>query len=165
MRFTYCPHCGEKLTARSLGDEGLVPWCERCGKPLFDMFSSCVIVLVVNDREEAAVLMQDHLSKQYGTLVSGYIKPGESAEDCARREINEELGLELESLEIIKTWWHGKRDQLMIGFVGRTGKNDFRLSSEVQEARWIPVLEALNQVHPKGSISYALVEQYIAGRK
>ena len=165
MRFTYCPHCGEKLNARSLGDEGLVPWCEGCQKPLFDMFSSCIIALVMNEFEEAAILKQRHLSGVYGTLVSGYMKPGESAEDCARREIMEELGLEPDVLEIVRTWWHGKRDQLMIGFVGRTAKKDFRLSSEVQEARWIPVREAINQVHPKGSISYDLVELYIEERK
>ena len=163
MRFTYCPYCGMKLSSRVLGDEGAVPWCDGCGKPFFDMFSSCVIVLVVNDREEAAVLMQDHLSAKYGTLVSGYIKPGESAEDCARRETEEELGLQLKELSIQKTWWHGKRDQLMVGFVGRAEDTDFRLSSEVAQARWVPVREALEQVHPKGSISYALIELYLQG--
>jgi len=161
MHFTYCPHCGMKLSSRVLGDEGAVPWCDGCGKPFFDMFSSCVIVLVVNDREEAAVLMQDHLSDRYGTLVSGYIKPGESAEDCARREVAEELGFELKELQLVKTWWHGKRDQLMIGFVGRTSDRTFRLSSEVTKARWVPVADALGQVHPKGSISYGLIALYL----
>lgn len=164
VRFAYCPHCGNKLEARSLGDEGLVPWCNICSVPLFDMFSSCVIALVVNEFEEAAILKQGHLSGVYGTLVSGYMKPGESAEDCARREIMEELGLEPDALEIVRTWWHGKRDQLMIGFIGRAKKTDFRLSSEVQEARWIPVAEALGRVHPKGSISYALIELYLQDR-
>lgn len=164
MRFTYCPHCGMKLSSRVLGDEGAMPWCDGCNLPLFDTFSSCIIALVVNEFEEAAILMQDHLSSKYGTLVSGYMKPGESAEDCARREILEELGLELDALEIVKTWWHGKRDQLMIGFVGRAKKADFKLSSEVQEARWIPVREAIKQVHPKGSISYALIELYLQSR-
>ena len=161
MRFTYCPDCGKPLSARVLGDEGPVPWCDSCGKPLFDMFSSCVIVLVLNEREEAAVLMQDHLSSKYGTLVSGYIKPGEAAEDCARREVWEELGIRLEELRIQKTWWHAKRDQLMIGFVSRASETSFRLSCEVAQARWIPVREALGQVHPKGSISYDLIDVYL----
>lgn len=164
MRFVYCPHCGSGLSSRVLGDEGAVPWCDRCQKPLFDMFSSCVIVLVLNDREEAAILMQDHLSSKFGTLVSGYIKPGESAEECAQREVAEELGFELKDLRIVKTWWHGKRDQLMIGFVGRTSDTAFRLSSEVAQAQWIPAADALGQVHPKGSISYALIEEYLMKR-
>lgn len=161
MRFSYCPHCGSRLGSRSLGDEGLVPWCDSCDIPLFDMFSSCIIALVVNEYEEAAILRQNYLSSQYGTLVSGYMKPGESAEDCASREVMEELGIGLEELRIVKTWWHGRKDQLMIGFVGRAKKADFKLSSEVNEARWVPVAEALGQVHPKGSISYALIELYL----
>jgi len=164
MHFTYCPHCGMKLSSRVLGDEGAVPWCDGCGRPFFDMFSSCVIVLVMNSREEAAILMQDHLSAKYGTLVSGYIKPGESAEECARREVGEELGIGLEDIQLVKTWWHGKRDQLMIGFVGHTRDAAFRLSSEVAQARWVPVREALSQVHPKGSISYALIEEYLLAK-
>ena len=161
MRFSYCPHCGSRLGSRSLGDEGLVPWCDSCDIPLFDMFSSCIIALVVNEYEEAAILRQNYLSSQYGTLVSGYMKPGESAEECAYREVAEELGIDLEEIRIVKTWWHGRKDQLMIGFVGRAKKADFKLSSEVNEARWVPVAEALGQVHPKGSISYALIELYL----
>ena len=165
MRFTYCPDCGMKLSSRVLGDEGAVPWCDGCGRPFFDMFSSCVIVLVVNDREEAAVLMQDHLSAKYGTLVSGYIKPGESAEDCARRETEEELGLQLKELSIQKTWWHGKRNQLMIGFVGRAKKAEFRLSGEVDSVQWIPVAEAPALMHPGKSISTELVRRYLEERE
>ena len=91
----------------------------------------------------------------------GRVDAGESAVDCALRETEEELGLRLKELRIQKTWWHGKRDQLMIGFVGRAEDTGFRLSSEVATARWVPVREALGQVHPKGSISYALIEQYL----
>lgn len=37
MRFTYCPYCGEKLTKKEIGDEGLVPFCEKCNVPLWEM--------------------------------------------------------------------------------------------------------------------------------
>ena len=65
MRFAYCPHCGTKLTPRPIGDEGLVPYCDTCEKPLFDMFSTCIIVMVVNECEEVALLKQGYLSSQY----------------------------------------------------------------------------------------------------
>ena len=35
MKFTYCPDCGTALTPKEIGDEGLVPYCTRCKKPLF----------------------------------------------------------------------------------------------------------------------------------
>lgn len=56
MRFNYCPDCGSKLELRPIGDEGNTPWCPQCQKPLFDQFSTCIIALVLNGREEAAIL-------------------------------------------------------------------------------------------------------------
>ena len=93
MRFTYCPDCGSKLGERELGDEGMVPWCDKCGKPWFDMFSTCVIALVANERDEVLLQRQAYISTRYCNLVSGYMAPGETAEEAARREIKEETGL------------------------------------------------------------------------
>lgn len=165
MRFTYCPHCGTKLTPRPIGDEGLVPYCDTCEKPLFDMFSTCIIVMVVNECEEVALLKQGYLSSQYRVLVSGYMKPGESAEDCTRREVLEELGIELEELRIVGTDWFARRDQLMIGFVGRARKQAFKLSEEVDSAAWVPVEQAPELMHPGKSISTELVRRYLQERK
>lgn len=165
MRFHYCPDCGSKLELRLIGDEGDTPWCPRCQRPLFDQFSTCIIALVVNDREEAAILRQGYISQQYGNLVSGYMTPGETAEECARREIGEELGLRVTELELVKTWWMEKKELLMIGFFARVEDAEMRLSGEVDTARWVPVEEALGRVHPKGSISHALVSAYLERRK
>lgn len=161
MRFIYCPDCGSRLIPRPIGDEGLVPYCDSCKRPLFDMFSSCIIVLVVNEYGEAALLKQGYLSDRYRVLISGYMKPGETAEDCARREVQEETGIELEQLKIVGTWWMGRKDQLMIGFFGKAKRVDFTLSGEVDEADWVPLETALGLVHPAGSVSHALVERYL----
>lgn len=161
MRFHYCPDCGCALELRPVGDEGETPWCPQCQRPLFDQFSSCIIALVVNRRGEAAVLRQGYISRQYGNLVSGYMKPGETAEDCARREIKEELGLDVTALELVKTWWMEKKGLLMIGFFAQVADTQMRLSGEVDAACWVPAAEALGQVHPKGSISHALVSAYL----
>ena len=117
MEFQYCPHCGTKATPKETGDEGMVPWCPACQQPLFPMFSACTITLAVDEEAgEAALLRQSYISTQYHNLVSGYIKPGESAEECAAREVEEELGLKAESLTLTGTYWFGKKDMLMIGF-------------------------------------------------
>ena len=53
---------GSKLELRQIGDEGDTPWCPQCQRPLFDQFSTCIIALVVNDREEAAILRKGQSS-------------------------------------------------------------------------------------------------------
>ncbi len=161
MRFKYCPDCGERLIIKPIGDEGDVPFCEKCGCPWFDMFSSAVIVLVVNEYGEAALLRQNYMSTEYRVLVSGFIKPGESAEETARREVAEEIGIEFDNCRLIGTYWFAKKGMMMIGFIARAEKADLTISGEVDSAEWVPVENAINMVHGKGSVSYELLDEYL----
>ncbi len=161
MRFKFCPECGEKLIMKPIGDEGDVPFCEKCSRPWFDMFSSAVIVLVVNEYGEAALLRQDYLSTEHRVLVSGYIKPGESAEETARREVAEEIGIELTDEQLVGTYWFAKKGMMMIGFIANAKKAEFTLSGEVDGADWVAAEEAIKLVHHKGSVSYALLDEYL----
>ena len=162
MKFAYCPHCGTKLIEKKIGDEGLVPYCEKCQLPLFDMFSTCIIALVVNENDEALLLRQKYISDHYYNLVSGYMKPGERAEETAIREIAEETGVTVDHMEIVGTYWFGKKDMLMIGFFARAKKQEPKLSVEVDAAEWVPVTSAIKMVHPEGSVSHSLLEKYIS---
>lgn len=94
MKFTYCPDCGTKLIQKEIGDEGLMPYCENCKKPLFEMFSTCIIALVVNEYGEAALLRQGYISHQYYNLVFRLYEAGRNrAEYTAAREVEEEIGV------------------------------------------------------------------------
>ncbi len=161
MHFIYCPDCGKKLITKPMGDEGNIPYCEDCQRPLFDMFSSCVIVLVTDGKGQVVLLRQNYISTKYHNLVSGYIKPKETAEETAYREVQEEIGLNLTSLEFIGTYWFDKKEQLMIGFIGKTDDKELTLSGEVDGAQWVEANQAKNMVHPKGSVSYALIEHLL----
>ena len=119
----------------------MVPYCEPCAKMWFDMFSSCIIALVANEYHEIALLRQPSLSDR-GVFVSGYITPGESAEDAAVREIKEELGLDVEKLESTGTFWFKKRGQLMHGFIAKVKKQELICSHEIESASWVPAEKA-----------------------
>ena len=141
MHFQFCPICGSKLILKEAGDDGMVPYCEPCAKMWFDMFSSCIIALVANEYHEIALLHQPSLSDR-GVFVSGYITPGESAEEAAVREIKEELGLDVEKLESTGTFWFKKRGQLMHGFIANVRKQELICSSEIESASWVPAEKA-----------------------
>ena len=149
MRYVYCPLCGAKLTEKAAGDDGMVPYCDGCGKYWFDTFASVAIVMVVNELHEIAMLRQQYLSDTYWTYVAGFMKPGETAEETAVREVQEELGLELETLEYAGTYWFDLREQLMHGFIGRVKKREFVLSTEVDRAEWVPFDKAPERMFPK----------------
>lgn len=162
MRFRFCPDCGAELEERELGDEGMVPWCGRCGKPWFDMFSVAVIVLVHDGEGNVLLLKQGYISDRYHNLVSGYIQPGETAEQTAVREVEEETGQRVEELELVCTSWFEKKGMLMIGFFAKVTPRPLLLSVEVDAAGWHRAGEALGLVHPfETSTSRILTQRFI----
>ncbi len=166
MHYKYCPFCGEKLVEKRAGDDGNVPFCPQCDKFWFDSFSSCVIILVANEYNEIALLRQNYMSVNHATFVSGYITPGENAETAAVREVKEELGLDLESIHYAGSYWFGKKDLLMIGFIGFAKKSDFVLSGEVDSAQWVPAMEAPLTMFPDrpGNTMHPIYRQYLKMR-
>ena len=79
MKYTFCPNCGQELTPHPLGDEGLVPWCERCDRPWFDTFSTCIIVAVMNEKGQV-LLQRETRRPTMEVLVAGFIKPGDTVD-------------------------------------------------------------------------------------
>ena len=127
-------HSGNKLTQKEIGDEGLIPFCERCSVPLWDMFTTSVICAVVNEQREVALIRQGYVSDTNHVCVAGIMKPGESAEETAVREIREEIGQDVVKLEYIKSYPYEKKSMLMLGYKAIVKKADFRLSGEVDSA-------------------------------
>lgn len=162
MHYTHCPDCGLRLTLRTIGDEGLVPWCESCSRPWFDSFSTCIIAAVMNPAGE--VLLQREVRRpDREVLVAGYIKPGESAEEAARREIAEETGLTVTSLRYVASYPHMNGDMLMLGFCAPAVGNLQPSDSEILSARWCPPEEAVAALR-EGSIAQQVVQLIRAGQ-
>lgn len=156
MRFTYCPHCGNLLTKKLIGDEGHIPYCEKCEVPLWDMFTTCVICAVVNEYKEIALLRQEYVSKTNYVCVAGVMKLGESAEETARREILEEIGLNVKELKFISSYPYEKKEMLMLGYHASVDKATFHISGEVDAVEWFPIESATDKLRP-GSIAWQLV--------
>lgn len=162
MRFTYCPHCGNKLAEREIGDEGLIPFCEACDIPLWDMFTTSIIAAVINEQNEIALLRQNYVSTSKYVCVAGIMKIGESAEETAAREIAEELGLTVTELKYVSSYPYDKKEMLMLGYRAMVEKKDFVLSGEVDSAEWVRLDQAL-QLLREGSIAWQLVHRIING--
>ena len=163
MRFTYCPHCGSKLIKKEIGDEGLIPFCEVCSVPMWDMFTTCIITAVVNEYKEVALLKQSYLTSVKYVCVAGHMKIGESAEETVIREVKEELGLDVEELTFIKTYPYEQKEMLMLGYKAEVKKADFVFSQEVDSAKWFSFDEALDNIR-EGSIAWQLVKEAIEGK-
>lgn len=163
MHFEYCPHCGTKTILKEIGDEGEIPYCPKCQVPLWDMFCTSVIVAVINEFEEIALIRQDYVSATKFVCVAGIIKIGEEAEECAKREVQEEIGQTVENLRFVKSYAYDKKQMLMLGFEANVHKKDFALSCEVNSAEWVPLKNALGFLR-EGGIAWQLVKSIIEKR-
>ncbi|MBR6337964.1 MAG: NUDIX domain-containing protein [Ruminococcus sp.] len=156
MRYKYCPECGAKLDSMPVGDEGLVPWCKSCDRPWFDTFNTCVLSVILNEDDEVLLIRQSYHDTAKYVGVAGYMKPDETAEAAAAREIAEETGLQAISVQFLESHFYEGRDQLMLGFAARVHKSGLNLSGEVLEGRWFDIDTAINTVR-EGSIIQKLI--------
>lgn len=164
MHFVYCPHCGKKLENKEIGDEGLIPYCTNCEVPLWDMFTTSIITAVLNEKNEIALLKQNYVTTANYVVVAGIMKIGESAEDTVIREVQEEIGLKVSSLEFIKSYPYPKKEMLMLGYKAIVQKDNFNISSEVDDAIWVNLSDALSMLR-EGSIAWQLVKTIIEKSK
>lgn len=160
MRFTYCPHCGQKLILKEIGDEGMIPFCQDCNIPLWDMFTTSIIAAVVNEYNEVALLRQNYVSATKYVCVAGIMKIGESAEETVVREVAEEIGQRVDELEFIRSYPYEKKEMLMLEYKAKVKKKDFVLSGEVDSVEWVKFENALSLLR-EGSIAWQLVKTVI----
>lgn len=95
-------------------------------------------------------------------MTSGFITPGETAEESAIREAKEELGIDLKTLEYAGTYWYAEREQLMHGFIAFSPKCVLKISSEVDSADWIPSQSVPDMIFPDspGNAAFAVYKYY-----
>jgi NAD+ diphosphatase len=160
MEYKHCTECGEKLKAKEIGDEGLIPFCYSCEKPYFDFILPCVIAAVVNEHGEVALLKQDFRKTIAWALVSAYMKKGETLEGTLSREVKEETGQHVEDIKYIGSYYSSENDLVMIGFVALVKKKDFVKSKEILEIDWFNPDDALDLL-VEGSIAKRHFENII----
>jgi ADP-ribose pyrophosphatase YjhB (NUDIX family) len=92
--FAHCPRCGRPATPTAAG----APFrCSPCGFTLFFNAASAVAALV--ERADGRVLFIRRARNPGRGLLGlpgGFVDPGESAEQALRREVREEVGIEIE---------------------------------------------------------------------
>jgi NAD+ diphosphatase len=97
--FRFCPRCGS-AAFKATGERSLA--CPDCGLQYYINSAAAVACLIFNDKGQL-LLTRRAVEPDIGKLdlPGGFIDPLESAEEAVRRELREELGLEVKSLRYL----------------------------------------------------------------
>lgn len=139
MDYIYCPACSEVLNNIEIGDEGLIKFCYVCNIPYFDNPDPCVEVLVVNEHNQVLLLKQNYISQTHWTLVSGYVKNGETLEETVVREVLEETGQQVYKMGYVSSYYFEPKQLIMPGFIAYVKAQPFGNSNEVDELMWCEI--------------------------
>lgn len=129
----YCGSCGHEMQTRP---KEPARSCPACGSQAFPRISPVAIVLVVKGRE-LLLARSPHFQPGVYSALAGFVEAGETIEDCARREVREEAGLEISNLR-----WFGSQawpypHSLMLGFVADYAGGELRLQTEeLEDGGW-----------------------------
>jgi NAD+ diphosphatase len=164
----FCQRCGSKLKTMDGGNRQQCTHSD-CGHEVFPRINPAVIVLLTHGHQ--CLLANAHRFKgdiPMFSCLAGYMETGEDFEQTLRREIFEEVGLELGEISYKGNQPWPFPQSLMIGFhaESKTQAMTFH-DGEIASARWFTAEELKDAVlnrevllpTPK-SISYYLIEDW-----
>ena len=149
-RRSFCSNCGGR---NEIADGGYRRHCPSCGMDHFPRTDPVVIMVV---RHEGRILLGRQKPWRPGmySALAGFVEPGETIEDAARREIFEESGIRVGNVVYVMSQPWPFLSNLMIGLIGEALSSDIRIDEkELEDARWFTAEEArsmLNGTHPGG---------------
>ena len=96
------------------------------------------------------------------SALAGFVEPGETIEDCIRREVREEVGVEVDDIRYFASQSWAFPHSLMIAFTAEYAGGELKPDeTEIAEARWFP-LDAVPKLPPSISISRRLIDATVA---
>lgn len=142
----YCPKCGHKLIEKYLEKEGDIPFCEACNEFRFRMFNVAISAIVYDPDREHIILIQQY-GRKWNILVAGYVTLGESVEHTLKREIKEELGLDVVDWRFNASEHYGPTNTLMVNFACVVNSNELtHTNDEIDYIQWYTPEEAKENI-------------------
>jgi NAD+ diphosphatase len=154
----YCVRCG---TALQLNAKDHHKICNQCQHIDYPRIHPCIIIAILH-KNRILLARPNRIKNALFSVIAGYVEPGETLERAVKREIKEEVALEVDNIRYAGSQSWPFSSSLMVAFTadyksGIVNPNP----AEIDEAGWYTA-DALPPVPAKGSISRKLIDAFVA---
>ena len=144
----FCGVCGSKT---KMEEAGFVLRCvnKNCNQSHFPRTDPAIITLVSNKDKVLLARSSRFPQKMYSTL-AGFVEPGESLELALKREVYEEVGVNVNKIEYFQSQPWPFPASLMLGFFAETEDIDLNVDEdEIEDANWFNINQLKDLTHPE----------------
>lgn len=162
----FCSACGTKLVRHlPMGKR-----CPSCGMEHFPHIAPASIVRITRksdpsletDDEILLVHARNFRRPEMFGLVAGFLEGGETLEECAAREVREEVGIEIRNVRYFGSQPWPFPSGVMVGFTAEYVGGEIRMDDgELSAARFFR-RESLPPIPDKMSIARRLIDDWLA---
>ena len=153
----YCGRCGSPTEARQSERARQCPACELT---VFPRLTPAMMALVRRDNQ-LLLARSPRFPKGFYSVLAGFAEPGETLEACVRREVYEEVGLEVSNIRYFGSQSWPFPHSLMVAYVADYAGGEIQVDGrELEHAEWFDP-HTLPKVPGPMSIAGHLIEWFV----
>lgn len=150
----HCGRCGTPTTPKA-GELAMA--CAQCGLLAYPRISPAVMVLVCRG-DELLLARSPHFRPGVYSALAGFVEAGETLEQCAVREVAEEVGVAIANLRYFRSQsWPFPNSLMLAFFADYAGGEITPQPAEIEAADWFAV-DALPTLPDQLSIARQLID-------
>ena len=138
--------------------------CPQCGQEIYPRISPAIIVLIKRGEDEVLLVHARNFRGTFRGLVAGFLEPGETLEECVRREVMEETGLAIKNIRYFASQPWPYPSGIMVGYVAEYAGGDIHLQDEELNAGAFYHKDRLPEIPKKLSIARRLIDAWLEGK-
>ncbi len=156
----FCGRCGG-LMDRQGGERAMR--CPSDGFLAYPRLSPAVIMLVQRDDGRALLGRSGRWDPPMYSTLAGFVEPGETLEEAVRREVREEVSVEVDTVRYFGSQPWPFPNSLMLGFTARWAGGEIQVDGdEIVDAQWFEP-DNLPNISPPLSIARQLIDAWTTG--
>lgn len=153
----FCGRCG---TATQSADHDKARECPQCHFVAYPRIAPCVLVAVYRD-QQILLARSHHFRPELYSVLAGFIEAGETAEECAHREVYEEVGVHIGPLTYFGSQPWPFPNQLMLAYSAEYSHGDLNIDPiEIEAATWFSATDLPCLAEPH-TLAYQLIQHVI----